>query len=183
MKYIWLSSYIGSIWLANWFIGNVGSCIPDGPCVIPVGLGWSAPSGVLWIGVALFLRDLLQDASNKKWVIGGILMGAGLSAFLSPSLALASGLAVLSGELLDFAVHTPLRERSRPLAVLLSGTVGSIVDSVVFLWLAFGSLMFIEGQVLGKMEMTVLAALLVLGKQNVLPIWLLLKRIDKRAQS
>ena len=36
-------------------------------------------------------------------------------------------------------------------------------------------------RILGKMEMTALAALLVLGKQNVLPIWLLLKRIDKRA--
>ncbi len=44
------------------------------------------------------------------------------------------------------------------LAVLASSAVGLVVDSVVFLYLAFGSLEFLLGQVLGKGWM-VLAAL------------------------
>ena len=48
-------------------------------------------------------------------------------------------------ELADFAVYTPLRERHLTLATVLSGLVGSIVDSVIFLSLAFGSLDFIVG--------------------------------------
>jgi uncharacterized PurR-regulated membrane protein YhhQ (DUF165 family) len=43
---------------------------------------------------------------------------------------------------------------------LLSGLVGSIVDSAVFLWLAFGSIDFIAGQVLGKLWMTIGAAVI-----------------------
>jgi len=35
--------------------------------------------------------------------------------------------------------------------------VGLVVDSAVFLFLAFGSLAFIEGQILGKFYMTMLA--------------------------
>ena len=46
---------------ANWLIGHVGtSCARDGPCVIPVAPGIFAPSGVLMIGIALVLRDLVQ---------------------------------------------------------------------------------------------------------------------------
>jgi hypothetical protein len=44
------------------------------------------------------------------------------------------------------------------LAVAASSAVGLVVDSIVFLWLAFGSLDFLLGQILGKAWM-VLAAL------------------------
>ena len=43
-------------------IGNFGTfCVPDGPCLIPVAPGITAPSGVLMVGAALVLRDLVQD--------------------------------------------------------------------------------------------------------------------------
>jgi hypothetical protein len=42
-------------------------------------------------------------------------------------------------------------------AVIASSTVGLVVDSIVFLWLAFGSLEFLFGQVLGKLWMVLLA--------------------------
>jgi hypothetical protein len=46
---------------ANWLIGNVGTfCVPNGPCLVPVAPGLMAPSGVLMIGLALVLRDLVQ---------------------------------------------------------------------------------------------------------------------------
>ena len=44
---------------------------------------------------------------------------------------------------------TPIYRRL-VLAVLLSGLAGSVVDSALFLWLAFSSLEFLAGQVLGK---------------------------------
>jgi hypothetical protein len=42
-------------------------------------------------------------------------------------------------------------------AVAASSVVGLIVDSIVFLWLAFGSLEFLPGQIVGKLWMVVLA--------------------------
>ena len=62
----------------------------------------------------------------------------------------ASTTAFLLSELADFAVFTPLQKRGLVLAVLASGVVGLIADSILFLWLAFGSLEFLDGQVLGK---------------------------------
>jgi hypothetical protein len=44
--------------------------------------------------------------------------------------------------------------------VTLSNTVGLAVDSALFLTLAFGSLAFFWGQVVGKAWMTLLAVLL-----------------------
>jgi len=53
MKYFVFVIFALTIPTANWLIGNVGTvCIPDGPCLIPVGFGLMAPSGVLMIGVA-----------------------------------------------------------------------------------------------------------------------------------
>jgi uncharacterized PurR-regulated membrane protein YhhQ (DUF165 family) len=72
-------------------------------------------------------------------------------------LALASGTAFLASELADMLVYVPLRRRHWLGAVALSNTVGLVVDSALFLWLAFGSLDFLAGQVVGKAEMTVLA--------------------------
>ena len=59
--YIVFAFYVACVPLANWLIGHFGSfCLPDGPCMIPVWPGLAAPSGVLAIGAALVLRDLVQ---------------------------------------------------------------------------------------------------------------------------
>jgi uncharacterized PurR-regulated membrane protein YhhQ (DUF165 family) len=42
-------------------------------------------------------------------------------------------------------------------AVVASSVVGLVVDSVVFLWLAFGSLEFLLGQIVGKTWMVLLS--------------------------
>jgi hypothetical protein len=44
-----------------------------------------------------------------------------------------------------------LQQRRLMLAVLASSCLGLVVDSVVFLWLAFDSLEFLPGQVVGKL--------------------------------
>jgi uncharacterized PurR-regulated membrane protein YhhQ (DUF165 family) len=74
-----------------------------------------------------------------------------------PSLVLASTAAFLLSELADFAVYTPLQARGLVLAVLASSVVGLIADSLLFLWLAFGSLEFLAGQIVGKAWMVLLA--------------------------
>lgn len=149
---ITLVAFIATIPAANWLIGHVGTtCIPNGPCLIPVGFGLSAPSGVLMIGIALVLRDLVQKRCGVAWTLGAIGSGAVLSAlFAPPALVLASAAAFLLSELADMAVYTPLYRRKLITAVALSSIVGAVVDSAVFLWLAFGSLDYIAGQVVGK---------------------------------
>ncbi len=44
--------------------------------------------------------------------------------------------------------------------------VGLLIDSALFLWLAFGGLAFFWGQVVGKAWMTALAIILLYGIQR-----------------
>ncbi len=171
--YLHLVAFTACIPLANWMIGNIGTtCVPDGPCLIPVAPGIVAPSGVVMVGLALVLRDLVQRRLGKAWAVGAIVVGALLSALLAPpALVVASGTAFLLSELADFAVYTPLQRRRLVLAVLASSVAGLVIDSVVFLHLAFGSLEFLAGQVIGKSWMVVLALPL---------IWWIRVRDDRR---
>jgi len=157
---------------ANWLIGHAGTqCMPNGPCVIPVAPGLLAPSGVLMVGAALVLRDLVQRRFGAGIGICAILMGAALSGLLAaPALVVASATAFLISETADFAVYTPLARKHFVAAVVVSGFFGLVVDSVVFLWLAFGSLEFLEGQIAGKAWMIVLS----------IPLIMWLRRRDER---
>lgn len=157
--YLALAAFALTVPAANWLIGNVGTeCIPEGPCLIPVGFGLMAPSGVLMIGLALVLRDVVHRYLGAAWAIAAILIGGGLSAlFAPPALAVASTVAFLLSETADLLVYAPLYRKRLIAAVVASGIVGAIIDSAVFLWLAFGSFDFIAGQVLGKVWMTLLA--------------------------
>ena len=160
MGYLYLAAFALCIPTANWMIGNVGTfCVPDGPCLIPVAPGLTAPSGVLMIGLALVLRDLVQRSLGVKWAVAAVLIGAALSGFVAPpALVVASAVAFLLSEFADLAVYTPLQRKGLVLAVFASSVVGLVIDSTVFLYLAFGSLDFIAGQIVGKAWM-VLAAL------------------------
>lgn len=157
--YLALAAYAATIPAANWMIGNVGECIPNGPCLVPVWFGLMAPSGVLIIGAALVLRDAVHRLLGWQWAVAAILVGAVLSfQFSPPVLVVASVAAFLLSELADLAVYAPLQRKRLVLAVAASGIVGAAIDSAVFLWLAFGSLDFIAGQLVGKLWMTILAA-------------------------
>jgi len=157
--YLALAAFALTIPAANWLIGNAGTvCIPNGPCLIPVAPGLMAPSGVLMIGLALVLRDIVHERLGARYAAAAILVGAGLSFGLAPAaLALASGLAFLFSEAADMAVYTPLRRRNLMAAVVASGFAGAVIDSALFLWLAFGSLDYLAGQVVGKFWMTLAA--------------------------
>jgi uncharacterized PurR-regulated membrane protein YhhQ (DUF165 family) len=152
LGYAALVAFLLCIPFANWLIGNVGTvCVPQGPCLVPVLPGLMAPSGVLAAGAALVLRDVVQRCLGAGWGLGAIVVGSALSAFLAPpALVAASALAFLLSEIADFAIYTPLQRRRLVLAVLLSSGVGLVIDSLVFLHFAFGSLDFLAGQVVGK---------------------------------
>lgn len=143
---MWIMLYIATIVVANWAITTFG--------MVPVGFGLLAPAGVYMAGLAFTIRDKVHDRYGVTWTLVAIGGGTIVSALLSPQLALASGVAFGISELADLAVYAPLRRRSWVGAVLLSNTVGLVIDSMLFLWLAFGSLDYLAGQVVGKGWMT-----------------------------
>ena len=154
---VYFIAFIACIPAANWLIGHVGTvCPPNNPCLVPVAPGLMAPSGVLMIGLALVLRDLVQRRLGPAWSINAVIVGAALSGLVAPAeLVIASALAFLFSELADFLVYTPLQRQRFITAVIASSAVGLVVDSVLFLWLAFGSLDFLLGQIVGKALMVV----------------------------
>lgn len=157
--FAYLAGFAACIPLANWMVGHVGTtCVPNGPCLIPVAPGMAAPSAVLVVGLALVLRDLVQRRLGKLWALAAILFGAVLSAAVAPpALIGASTAAFLLSELADLGVYTPLQRRGLVLAVVASSIVGLVIDSIVFLQLAFGSLDFLLPQIVGKAWMVVLS--------------------------
>ena len=163
---------IASIFLANWLLTNWGTVkFPDSPWLIPVLPDWAnpfggeilSPSGVLAVGLSFTFRDLVQRRLGWKAAFVAIVIGAGLSALLDPALALASGVTFLIAETLDLAVYTPLQRRNLVAAVVGSNVVGIVTDSIIFLTLAFGSLSHLDGQIIGKAWMTLLALPVIWG--------------------
>lgn len=163
--------FLASIPLANWMVLHVGSvCVPQGPCLVPVAPGLLAPSGVLTVGAALVLRDVVQRCLGLIWGLAAIAVGAVLSILVAPAtLVIASGTAFALSELADFLVYTPLQRRRLMLALVTSSTVGLVVDSLVFLLLAFGSLEFLPGQIVGKLWAVLIAVPLVRLLRRVAP--------------
>lgn len=142
--------YVLSIPLANILILRLG--------IVPVGFGLLAPAGVFAAGVAFTARDFTQNLLGKRAALAAILAGAVISAVVAdPALAFASVTAFAISELVDMAIFTLAVHRNFPVAVLFSNLSGLVVDSVIFLSLAFGSLAFLPGQIVGKIWMTGLA--------------------------
>ena len=143
--WLFLGAYVGCIVAANWAVSTFG--------LVPV-LGISgllAPAGVYFAGLTFACRNQVQEDLGRRWSVLAIPVGALLSALTgSTHFALASGLTFLLSETCDYLVYTPIRKRGRPLAMAASCVVADVVDSVVFLLLAFGSLDALAGQLVGK---------------------------------
>ena len=155
IQVVLLAGFIATVAGANWALATFG--------IVPIGFGLSAPSGVYFAGLAFTLRDLLHERGGRFWVLSAIILGAALSTLLEDAqrFALASGTAFFLSELADWIIYTPLRRKRWILAIIGSNIVGLIIDSVLFLWLAFGSLEFIEGQIAGKTYMTIGAVVII----------------------
>jgi queuosine precursor transporter len=154
-----ITVYSGGVFASNWLIENVGTVtLSNGTHLLPVGFGLMAPSGVYAAGFVLVARDVVQLVAGRLISALVILPGAALSAFLNPRLAVASACAFAVSEALDWAVFSSLVRRSLPLAVLISGAVGSVADSLIFLKVAQIPLaVALAGVLLGKLWIQVLA--------------------------
>jgi uncharacterized PurR-regulated membrane protein YhhQ (DUF165 family) len=169
VRYMWFGFYVLTIYAANWALERYG--------FVSIGFGLMAPAGVFFAGLAFTFRDFLQETAGRLWVVVAILTGAALAYTISPAFAVASAVAFLVSEFADFSVYTPLRERSRYTALALSNMVGSVVDSLLFLWIAFSSINGWFGLTLGKLYM-IAPALLVLWivRNGDLPGWFRTRR-------
>ncbi len=150
------AAFVGTVVLANVVTSHWG--------LIAAGFGLLVPAGTYSAGLALGLRDGLQDRCGVRWVLGAIAFGAGLSFVLADyRIALASGVAFLVSEIADLSIYTPLRRAGRRRAVLASNATGAVVDTVIFLSIAGFPLTFesVGGQVLVKAVWCSLAVLAV----------------------
>lgn len=141
--------YLATVMLPNYLITEYGVVdVVPGPWVL------MAPAAVFAVGAALVARDIVDDVTGRVWyVLALIAVGTALSVtFAGPKTALASGAAFVLSEVLDLGIYRTVRARygGWSAAALVSSYIGAGLDSVVFLWLAFGSLAFLPGQWVGK---------------------------------
>ncbi|MFE2999319.1 hypothetical protein ACFXG4_30460 [Nocardia sp. NPDC059246] len=126
-----------------------------------VGLGVMAPAGVFVVGPALVARDGVQYLWGKPIAVVALAIGAGMSYLVaSREVATASVVAFSVSELCDFALFTWIAPRWTR-AVFVAGAAGAVVDSALFLWIAFGSVALLPGQVVGKLYGVVAAAVVI----------------------
>lgn len=161
-------AFVATVWAANYAITTWH--------VVPVGLGLEAPAGVYFAGLAFTLRDIVHRELGRRVMLACIAAGAVLSLLIEASatipgghvsIAVASCVAFTLSETADLAVYEPIRARGWLPAVVASNAVGIVVDSAVFLWLAFGSLSLIEGQLVGKGWATLAAIPVVMGLRRL----------------
>lgn len=152
------AAFTGTVIAANWALNRYG--------IVPIGFGLTAPAGVYFAGLAFGLRDALHERGGHRWVLAAIATGALISLIIEDgatipgghvAIAVASAIAFSLSELADLAVYSPLRRKAWPAAVASSNLVGAVVDSALFLWLAFGSTAHLAGNVVGKAYMIALA--------------------------
>lgn len=152
------AAYLATIIAANWAVRRFGA--------IPVGFGLLAPAGVWFVSAALVLRDAVQYTLGKPVALGVMAIGVALSVVVAgPQLALASGAAFAVSETVDFALFTWIAPRWA-LAVAAGGFAGLVADSIMFLSIAFGSLAFLPGQVLGKSYGVALATVVIAWRRK-----------------
>ncbi len=150
-----VAGYIGTIVLANWMTTTFGL----------VGLpltGLAVTAGTFAAGASLLLRDSVQVTAGKWVVLAAIIVGCLVSYLVSdPFIALASAIAFLASEVVDWGVFTPLRKRSIAAAVLVSSIVSAPVDTVLFLHISgFGvTWQAVLGQFIVKTGLAALVAL------------------------
>jgi uncharacterized PurR-regulated membrane protein YhhQ (DUF165 family) len=163
-----IGGFLCTILAANYVTSRYG--------LVPVGFGLTATAGTYFAGLSFVLRDAVQDTAGKVATFATIVAGAGLSLALSPfftnpaflppgvtaaSIAIASGIAFLCSETADLAIYTPLRRRGYVRAAVASNVVGTLVDTYLFLTISGFGLVAWQGQIVGKLTITLAVVVLV----------------------
>ena len=140
---------------------------PDSPRTIPLGFGWQAPSGVLFAGAVLTLRDVIHDRIGTSGTLAVIAASAPVTALTSTrSLAIASVVTLIVAEIADLLIYARVRSRGRTRAVVFSNTVSGLIDSLLFLTIAFGVTAAVHGSLamtIGKVVASVITLVLISG--------------------
>ncbi len=152
-------AFVATIYAANWLVNHYGPIR-----VWPTTL--LAPAGVYVVGLAFLLRDSIQRFAGQRLALALIMIGTLLSIWVSPHLALASGSAFAISEVVGLTLFLALGGNvggppRLGLAVLLASIAAAALDSLVFLWIAFGwdggVRPFFEGQMVAKVMVVALA--------------------------
>ncbi|WP_427197717.1 VUT family protein [Ornithinimicrobium sp. Y1847] len=122
--------------------------------LVSVGFGLLVTAGTYAAGFALLARDFVHRFGGRGWGLAAIAMGGAISwALSSPALAVASTVAFVSAELVDFGVYVPIRRAKGFIqGALVSNIVSAPIDTFVFLSLAGFPLTMetVVGQFIGK---------------------------------
>ncbi len=134
--------------------------------MVPLPFGLAVPAEVFFFAPLFTLRDRIQLDRGVRWVYALILVTAlvsWLAGWLAGSsllarISLAGVAAFLVSEFLDTYVFTALK-RSFVTRVLVSNTISALVDSLIFITLAFG---FLPHLIAGQWLVKVLVSALVI---------------------
>lgn len=162
--------YVAAIFMANWLIVHVGFIevfpVPGRAAPAPHTAPWwvlTAPAGVYMAGLTFPARDFVQRALGWQWGVALIVVAAGLTWLISPTLAFASGFTFLVSESLDCTLYTWLRKRFLR-GVAISSTAAAVVDSLLFLQLAhIPYSVALAGQIVGKLTVIWLVGMPIAG--------------------
>lgn len=158
--------FLTSAAASNWAINNIGHDNGAGsPRTVPIGWGLQAPSGVVLIGLMFAVRDTLHERIGVKGTLLLIALASAVGAIVAPpTLAAASGITMLIAESSDALVYQRLRAAGRFMAATTSNVAASLLDSIVFLAVAFGAAAAVSGTLalfVGKLQASLVAMLVV----------------------
>ena len=130
---------------------------------------------------------LVTDLTNRRFgpqaartvVLAGFALAVVLSVFLAtPRIAIASGTAFLTAQLLDVAIFNRLREQRWWQAPLISSVIGSLVDTALFFSIAFAPAFGLIDTGLGMEDGSLGFAVPFLGVGGQTPLWVSLAAGD-----
>ncbi len=141
-------------------------------------LTWGALTYPLSYLITDLTNKVMGPAAAKKVVWSGFIVAVLLSALLAtPRIAAASGSAFLLSQLLDIHVFNRLRQARWWKAPLISSTIGSALDTLVFFSLAFaGTTVPWVTLGIGDYAVKMMIAIILIG-----PYGGLLKRLQMKA--
>jgi hypothetical protein len=161
-------AFVATVYFANWLVNRYGPIR-----VWPTHL--YAPAGVYVVGLAFLLRDTTQRLGSNLLALAAIIAGTGLTfLFVDERLAGASAAAFVTSEVVGLALFLGLRGNTGgPVAlgsaVVVASLAAAALDSLIFLWIAFGDLGFWQGQFVAKISVLALAVPFILAARRQWP--------------
>lgn len=133
-----------------------------------------------WGAFTYPLAFLVNDLTNRHFgpraargvVLVGFAIAVVMSIFLaSPRIAIASGVAFLTAQLLDVSIFDRLRAAKWWKAPLVSSTMGSVIDTILFFGIAFAATFAFLDTGLGREDASLAFGVPLLSVGPEVPLW------------